>query len=213
MPVADRGRARVPGVHHPAADGGSVSRAFAARGLGATQGGWERQRPSCRSRRAGGRTASRRGGDPGLAQIGVGEAAAPLRAVAQARDADPNLRLEAVTALGVLKDHASLDVVIDAVSSPWPAMRAAGLRALKDIDLDTFVIVLSGLDADPHVSVRTAVVSLLPALGRPAVPRLSALMAGGEPAVAAAAIEAIAGMPRNRETSPPHWSACLPAAT
>jgi cyclophilin family peptidyl-prolyl cis-trans isomerase len=75
-------------------------------------------------------------------------------------------------------------------------MRAAGLRALKDIDLDTFVIVLSGLDADPHVSVRAAVASLLPALGPArAVPRLSALMTAEEPAVAAAAIEAVAGMP------------------
>ena len=64
--------------------------------------------------------------------------------------------------------------MLDAVTDPWPAMRAAGLRALKDIDPDTFVIVLSGLDADPHPSVRTALASLLPALGpgaRDAAPR------------------------------------------
>jgi cyclophilin family peptidyl-prolyl cis-trans isomerase len=74
-------------------------------------------------------------------------------------------------------------------------MRAAGLRALKDIDLDTFTIVLSGLDADPHASVRAAVVALLPALGPArAVPRLSALVASQDPAAAAAAIAAMAGM-------------------
>ena len=186
----------VPALTTLLRSGGSVSRAFAARGLGARKAagsasalvalaqGWRTDpRVAVAAIRA-------------LAQIGSGEAAAPLRDVARARDADPNLRLEAVTALGVLKDQGSLGVVVDAISDPWPAMRAAGLRALKDIDLDTFVIVLSGLDADPHPSVRTAVVSLLPALGPArAVPRLSALMAGQDPAVAAAAIEAMAGIP------------------
>ena len=186
----------VPALAALLRSGSSVSRAFAARGLGARKAagsasalvalaqGWRTDpRVAVAAIRA-------------LAQIGSGEAAAPLRAVAQARDGDPNLRLEAITALGVLKDQGSLGVVVDAVSDPWPAMRAAGLRALKEIDLDTFVIVLSGLDADPHPSVRTAVVSLLPALGPArAVPRLLALMAGQDPAVAAAAIEAMAGMP------------------
>ena len=131
-----------------------------------------------------------------LAQIGGAEAAAPLRALGAARDTDPNVRLEVVAALGALKDQASLNLVLDAVTDAWPAMRAAGLRALKDIDLDTFVIVLSGLDADPHPSVRTAIVSLLPALGpERAMPRLAAMMDGRDPAVAAAAVEAMAGLP------------------
>ena len=175
--------------------GNSVTRAFAARGLGARRAagvaaelvrlvlGWRTDpRAAVAATRA-------------LAQIGAAESAAALRTLVQARDADPNLRLEAVTALGVLKDHDALNLVLDAVTDPWPAMRAAALRALKDIDLDTFVIVLSGLDADPHPSVRTAVVSLLPALGEArAVPRLSALMTGQDPAVAAAAVSAMLGM-------------------
>ncbi|MCU0250745.1 MAG: HEAT repeat domain-containing protein [Vicinamibacterales bacterium] len=186
----------VPALATVLGRGGSLSRAFAARGLGTHKAagsasalvglvqGWRTEpRVAVAAIRA-------------LAQIGSGEAAAPLRAVAQARDADPNLRLEAIAALGVLKDQGSLDLVLDAISDPWPAMRAAGLRALKEIDLDTFVIVLSGLDADPHPSVRTAVASLLPALGPArAGPRLMALMRGQDPAVAAAAIEAMAGMP------------------
>jgi cyclophilin family peptidyl-prolyl cis-trans isomerase/HEAT repeat protein len=175
---------------------GSLSRAFAARGLGARKAadragallplaqGWKADaRLAVAAIRA-------------LAQIGHQDAAAPLRAVVQARDADPNVRLEAVAALGALKDPASLDIVLDVLTDPWPAMRAAALRALKDIDLDTFVLVLSGLDADPDPAVRTAVVSLLPALGPArALPRLAALMMGQDPAVAAAAIEAMAGMP------------------
>jgi cyclophilin family peptidyl-prolyl cis-trans isomerase/HEAT repeat protein len=173
----------------------SVSRAFAARGLGARKA----------AERAGALVAVAEGWrtDPGpavaamraLAQIGGGEAAAPLRDVARSRDAGPNVRLEAVAALGALKDASSMEIVLDAVTDPWPAMRAAALRALKDIDLDTFVVVLSGLDADPHPGVRRAVVSLLPALGPArALPRLSALMTGQDPAAAAAAIEAMAGM-------------------
>jgi cyclophilin family peptidyl-prolyl cis-trans isomerase/HEAT repeat protein len=174
----------------------SVARAFAARGLGARKaaGSATALVPLAQGWRA----------DPSVAiaairalgQIGSAEAAPPLRAAAQARDADPNVRLEAVAALGLMADHEALSIVLDAVTDPWPAMRAAALRALKEIDLETFVIVLSGLDADPHPSVRTAVVSLLPALGpERAVPRLSAHMVGEEPAVAAAAITALLSMP------------------
>ena len=186
----------IPALATLVRSGSSVSRAFAARGLGA--------RKAADSVAALVSLAQDWRTHPGvavvairaLAQLGSGDAAAPLRAVAQARDADPNVRHEAVTALGALRDHASLDIVLDAVTDPWPSMRAAGLRALKDIDLDTFVIVLSGLDADPHPSVRTAVVSLLPALGPDrAVPRLFALASGQDAAVAAAAIVALAGMP------------------
>ncbi|MCU0257197.1 MAG: peptidylprolyl isomerase [Vicinamibacterales bacterium] len=183
-----------------------VSRAFAARGLGsrkaaASQGALV---PLARAWRADPRTAV--AAIRALAQTGGPDAAAPIREIAQARDADPNLRLEAVTALGALRDHESLDLVLDAVTDPWPSMRASALRALRDIDLDTFVIVLSGLDPDPHVSVRTTVVSLLPSLGAAlARPRLAALLAGQDPAVTAAAIAAISGM----QEKPPDFADTL----
>ena len=176
--------------------GGSVTRAFAARGLGARKATASAGAlvPLAQAWRTDPRVAV--SAIRALAQMGAGEAAAPLRALAQSREVDANVRLEAVTALGALKDHEALGLVLDAVTDPWPAMRAAGLRALKDIDLDTFVIVLSGLDLDAHPSVRTATVSLLPALGPPrAAPRLSAMMDGPDPAVAAAAIEAMAVLP------------------
>ena len=185
----------VPALRTLLNSGGSVTRAFAARGLGARKaaGGAGALVPLAQGWRADARLAV--AAIRALAQIGGGEAAAPLRALALARDADPNVRLEAVAALGALKDQASLDLVLDAMTDPWPAMRAAGLRALKDIDLDTFVIVLSGLDADPHPSVRTAVVSLLPALGpERAAPRLAEMMDGRDPVVAAAAVGAMAGL-------------------
>lgn len=176
--------------------GGSVTRAFAARGLGARNATASAGAlvPLAEAWRTDPRVAV--SAIRALAQMGAGEAAAPLRALALAREVDANVRLEAVTALGALKDQEALGLVLDAVTDPWPAMRAAGLRALKNIDLDTFVIVLSGLDADAHPSVRTATVSLLPALGPArAAPRLFAMMDGQDPAVAAAAIEAMAGLP------------------
>jgi cyclophilin family peptidyl-prolyl cis-trans isomerase/HEAT repeat protein len=186
----------VPALEALVRSGSSTSRAFAARGLGARKAGDSAGAlvPLAQGWRTDGKLAV--AAIRALAQIGSAEAAPTLRALAQASDTDPNVRLEAVAALGALKDRASLDVVVDAVTEPWPAMRSAALRALKDIDLDTFVIVLSGLDADPHVSVRTAVVSLLPALGPArAVPRLTALIAARDPAVAAAAIAALAELP------------------
>ncbi|MCK7478240.1 MAG: hypothetical protein M0C28_13160 [Candidatus Moduliflexus flocculans] len=136
--------------------------------------------------------------------------------MAQARDADPNLRLEARG--GARRAEGStrrLDLVLDAVTDPWPAMRAAGLRALKDIDLDTFVIVLSGLDADPHPSVRAAVVSLLPALGpQRAAPRLAAAMRRpGCRGARRPPSRRWRAYPRSRRTSPPRCSGCSPAAT
>jgi cyclophilin family peptidyl-prolyl cis-trans isomerase/HEAT repeat protein len=175
---------------------GSVTRAFAARGLGARHATASAGAlvPLAEAWRIDPRVAV--SAIRALAQVGAGEAAAPLRALVQDREVDANVRLEALTALGALKDHEALGLVLDAVTDPWPGMRAAGLRALKNIDLDTFVIVLSGLDADAHPSVRAATVSLLPALGPSrAAPRLCALMDGHDPAVAAAAIDAMAGLP------------------
>jgi cyclophilin family peptidyl-prolyl cis-trans isomerase/HEAT repeat protein len=185
----------VPALATLLRSGSSVTRAFAARGLGARNAAASAAalRPLAEGWRSDPRLAV--AAIRALAQIGDAGAAAGLGGVARARDADPNVRLEAVAALGALKDRASMEIVLDAVTDPWPAMRAAGLRALKDIDLDTFTIVLSGLDADPHPSVRAAVVSLLPALG-PALagPRLAALMSGPDPPSAAAAIAAMAEM-------------------
>jgi cyclophilin family peptidyl-prolyl cis-trans isomerase/HEAT repeat protein len=196
----------VPALTTLARSGGSLSRAFAARGLGARKAagsvvvlvplvqGWrDDPRPAVAAVRALGEI-----GDPGTA--------APLRALAQSRDIDPNLRREAIVALGALRDRAALDLVLDAVTDAWPAMRAASLRALQRIDVDTFVIVLSGLDADPHPSVRAEVVSMLPALGAErAVPRLAALLASPEGGVVAAAIGALMEMPER----PPDLAATI----
>jgi HEAT repeat protein/cyclophilin family peptidyl-prolyl cis-trans isomerase len=95
-----------------------------------------------------------------LAAIGDARASAPL--VKLAGDAqDPNVRLQAVTALGTLKAADGLPVVQDLLSDPWTTMRATALRAAASIDVDNFVLVLSGMEPDSQWNVRAALAEVL----------------------------------------------------
>ena len=95
-----------------------------------------------------------------LAAIGDVRASAPL--VKLASDAnDPNIRLLAVTALGTLKAADGLPVVQDLLSDPWPTMRGTALRAAAAIDVENFVLVLSGMEPDSQWTVRAALADVL----------------------------------------------------
>ncbi len=76
----------------------------------------------------------------------------------------PNIRLEAITALGTLKAPAGLVVAQDLMTDPWPTMRIAATRAAAAIDPETFLLVLASLDADPHWIVRAGLAGLLATL-------------------------------------------------
>ena len=120
----------VPALATLARTGGSISKAFAARGLGAQKDGasaatllllaqsWQADsRAAVAAIRA-------------LGQI-AGPAAAPvLRSLLQSRTTDPNIRLEAVGALAALRDRESLDMLLDLAGDAWPAMRMASLRGV-----------------------------------------------------------------------------------
>lgn len=128
-----------------------------------------------------------------LGQIGDPAASAPLRRVLMARDVPPNLRLEAVTTLGLLRDTASLSLMLDSLVDPWPALRAAALRSVHATDPDNFLAVLSGLDRDPHVSVRMALASVLTNVpAEAAVPRLTRMLDDKDRLGVPAAIAALA---------------------
>lgn len=183
----------VPALTTLVGGNGSLTRAFAARGL-----------QSLKDSSAAGALILRAQGwqdDPraavaairALGQLGVPEATPVIRALLQARLLDPGLRLEAVAALGVVRDTRSVDRMIELAADAWPAMRAAALRALCQIDADAFLMVLSGLDTDPDWSVRAALASIFGTLDPSvAVLRLTSLLNDRDPRVIPAAIEALA---------------------
>jgi len=186
--------------------GGSISKGFAVRGLGAlkdagsvgtllllAQGWQDDARTAVSAIRA-------------IGQIGSPEAASGLRSLLQARTLNPAVRLEAVGALGALKDRDALDTVLELLGDPWPSMRAAALRAVRDIDQETFIVVLSGLEPDVHPSVRAALVSILSTIDPEiAKVRLTAMLTEQDPTVLPAVIDAVAALP-NR---PPDFAATL----
>ncbi len=98
------------------------------------------------------------------AQIGLAEAVEPLAKIAGDVATDPNLRLEAVTALGTLRGAAALPLVQDLMTDSWPVMRSAALRASAAIDPESFVVILASLDPDSHWTVRATLASVLATL-------------------------------------------------
>ena len=95
-----------------------------------------------------------------LATIGDKRAAATLVKFAS-DSSDPNVRLQAVAALGTLKATDGLPIVQDLLSDPWPAMRAAALHTAAGIDPENFVLVLSGMEPDSQWTVRAALADVL----------------------------------------------------
>jgi cyclophilin family peptidyl-prolyl cis-trans isomerase/HEAT repeat protein len=69
---------------------------------------------------------------------------------------DDTLRLEAIGALGAIRSGQSVELMLDLLSDSAPAIRGATIRALAQIDPDTFVLTLSGLDPDRDWTVRVA---------------------------------------------------------
>jgi cyclophilin family peptidyl-prolyl cis-trans isomerase len=104
-------------------------------------------------------------------------------ALVRAPKLDPNVRLEATAALGVLANQRTaplseaVDALMDLAADPWPAMRAQALHALAAADPDQFVFALSGLDPDPAWGVRAALAGALATIpAEIATPRLIAML-------------------------------------
>ena len=141
---------------------GKATRAFAARGLGALKEmeavkpliAW--LEPAAKSPLEISVAAVR-----ALAALGTPDGAAPMIRLANDSSAHPNLRLEAVAGLGVLKVPEGLATVQDLMTDDWPSMRAAALRAAASIDQERFVAVLAGMGPDPHWRVRAALADVL----------------------------------------------------
>jgi cyclophilin family peptidyl-prolyl cis-trans isomerase/HEAT repeat protein len=99
-----------------------------------------------------------------IAQLGHRPAAEPLASLAAESTVHPNVRLEAVTALGVLRVPEGLPIAQDLMTDEWPALRSAALRAVAAIDQEDFITVLSGLEPDRDWRVRAALAGVIATL-------------------------------------------------
>ena len=99
-----------------------------------------------------------------LGQVGGAAAVDPLLRLALDKATPRDLALEAVTALGTLGNPRAFDALLDLLTDPWPAMRAAVLSTCAKVNPDGFMLVVSGLGADPEWSVRAALASALATL-------------------------------------------------
>ncbi len=138
-----------------------------------------------------------------LGRIGDPQGTAPLLKIVQAADTEAHVRLEAVGALGGMHEVGGppatgapgvIDTLLDFLADPSPPMRAAALRSFATLDPEGFVPVLSGLDPDPHWSVRAALASVLTAFPpEVGLPRLTAMLGDNDqrtiPAVLAALVK------------------------
>lgn len=100
-----------------------------------------------------------------LVDLGATQAADALAGILTTPKLDPNLRLEAAMALGQLRSPRAAELFVDLATDRWPSMRAASLTGLARADAEMFVTVISGLDPDPHWSVRAALATALGTLG------------------------------------------------
>src|SRR2546428_855397 len=135
-----------------------------------------------------------------LGKIGDPSTAEPLLKFIRDASTDPHVRLEAVSALGGLRGGvAALPganvMLLDLLTDPGPAIRAAALRSIATMDPENFVTILSALDPDPHWNVRAALAAVLgtlpPEIG---LPRLKAMLTDGDQRVIPSVLEALVKM-------------------
>jgi cyclophilin family peptidyl-prolyl cis-trans isomerase/HEAT repeat protein len=130
-----------------------------------------------------------------LGRLGDRAAAPALLKVLQTAAAGTQLRTEAIASLAATGGDGVLDTMLDFVGDPAPAMRAAAIRGLARLDPEGFVTVLSGLDPDPHWSVRAALASVLGTLPpETGGARLKALLEDTDQRVVPAVLTALAAM-------------------
>ena len=137
-----------------------------------------------------------------LSQLAHPQATSALLELAQLENLDPIVRLEAIAALGVSRATEATDLLLDLLSHPQPAMRAVALESLARLDDQTFILVLSGLDVDPHWSVRAVLARVLGSLHPDlALPRLRVMLDDPDRRVIPAVLSAFTSLRAPEATS------------
>jgi cyclophilin family peptidyl-prolyl cis-trans isomerase/HEAT repeat protein len=127
-----------------------------------------------------------------LGRIGDASAAPTLMKLVESSTAEPNIRLEAIAALGSIRAPGVMDLLLDLVSHPSPPFRAAALTAAASVDAEGFIAVLSSLDGDPNWTVRAAVARVLGTLPpEAAIARLMPMLDDEDQRVVPSVLEAL----------------------
>ena len=182
-----------------AGDPNAYARAFAVKGLGALKD--PAHLPTLMPLVTGNDRAVQIEAVRAVGRIGDVKAAGALQTLIRNRSTDPAVRLEAVDALGGLRATADaaeqlpptvVPQVIDLLTDSSPMIRAAALRAIAALDPENLRVLLSGLDPDPHWSVRSSLATLLGTLPPEEVlPRLTAMLKDDDQRVIPAVLNAL----------------------
>lgn len=172
---------------------GRYTAAFAARGLGTTKAASAAAALRGLVDRPQGDQAITVQAIRALASIGDRTALPVLIKLVADIGGDVLLRGEAMTAVVTLAGAEEVDLFLDLLSDPLPAVRSGAIKALARLNQETFLGVLAGLDADRDWTVRASqaeVFATLPA--ELAMPRLTAMLADQDQRVVPAVLAAIA---------------------
>src|SRR5260370_12572191 len=182
----------LPALRQLAAGQGRYTRAFAARGLGARKDREAVPLLLSMLARANGDAAIAFTAIHALGQTGAPDVVQPILAVLTAPKTDAHVRREELAALGAMKSADALPAVQDLLTDDSPALRAAAVRATAAIDPGGVLMLLSGMEPDPHWIVRAAIAEILGETPQEAaVERLRGLLDDQDKRVVAAALDSL----------------------
>lgn len=128
-----------------------------------------------------------------LGQVGGTDVVQPLLKLISNPATPPNVALEAVTALAAAGGPQAYGAMLDLLTDPWPAIRAAAITGAAQLDPEGFLLVISTFDRDPDWSVRAALATVLGTLPADrAMPALQELSADDDARVRGPALDALA---------------------
>ncbi len=127
-----------------------------------------------------------------LARIGDARGEPPLSKLLYTRGLNPMVRAETLLALGESSAMVNVDSFVDFLGDPLPTVRLAALQGFAKRDDDSFLTVLSGLDPDPHWSVRAGLATILGTKDpERALPRLTPMLADADARVVPSVLTAM----------------------
>jgi cyclophilin family peptidyl-prolyl cis-trans isomerase/HEAT repeat protein len=127
-----------------------------------------------------------------MARIGDARGEPALTKLLYTRGLNPMVRAETLLALGESAATVSVDAFVDFLGDPLPTVRLAALQAFARRDDDSFLTVLSGLDPDPHWSVRAGLATILGTKdAERSLPRLAPMLADADARVVPSVLAAM----------------------